>query len=118
MAQSLRVLDGQGSLLICGVVYSELHARRHATRALIDTFLDQTGIQLDPESGLEMWAEAGRANAAFHARRRATGVSGARSVLPDLLIGAHALVRADRLFTLNPRDFSDFPGLKIITLEP
>ncbi|WP_407572727.1 type II toxin-antitoxin system VapC family toxin [Deinococcus altitudinis] len=114
----LRQLQGQGPLLICGVVYSELHARRNATRALLDTFLDRTGIDIDSGSTLEIWAEAGRANTDFHARRRATGVSGARSVLPDLLIGAHAQLQADRLFTLNPRDFSDFPALKIVTLEP
>lgn len=58
----------------------------------------------------------GRANLDFHARRRAAGIAGVRSVLPDLLIGAHAQHHAGRLFTLNPLDFTDFPGLVVETL--
>jgi len=97
------------------VVYAELHARP-GTRATLDAFLRQTGVALDPDMTLEVWAEAGRANADFHGRRRTGGLAGVRPVLPDLLIGAHALHRADRLFTLNAPDFSDFPALTVVTL--
>ena len=78
--------------------------------------MNSTGIRLDPVMSEEAWAEAGRANADYHARRRVGGERGVRPILPDLLIGAHALHRADRLFTLNPADFSDFPALKVVTL--
>ena len=91
--QYLNSLHRQGPLLICGVVYAELHARSNTPQTLIDRFLKETGIGFD-----------------------AGGLSGIRPVLPDFLIGAHALLRADRLFTLNPDDFSDFPTLQIITL--
>lgn len=114
--QHLNSLHRQGPLLICGVVYAELHARSNTPQTLIDRFLKETGIGFDAEGSRDLWAEAGRANADYHARRRAGGLSGIRPVLPDFLIGAHALLRADRLFTLNPDDFSDFPTLQIITL--
>lgn len=106
----------QGPLVICGVVYAELHGRRNTSRAAIDTFLTSTGIRLDLIMSENAWAEAGRANADYHARRRAGGARGIRPILPDFLIGAHALHRADRLFTLNAADFSDFPALKVVTL--
>lgn len=106
----------QGSLVISGTVYAELHGRRHTTSADIDTFLTATGIRLDPAMSAAAWAEAGRANADYHARRRAGGVTGIRPVLPDFLIGAHAQHHAHRLFTLNPADFADFPQLRVLTL--
>jgi predicted nucleic acid-binding protein len=113
---SLNALHSQGPLLICGVVYAELHARKATPQSLINSFLEETGIALDTEFGRDLWAEAGRANADYHTRRRAGGLAGTRPVLPDLMIGAHALLRADRLFTLNPDDFSDFPALRVVTL--
>ena len=64
--------------------------------------------------GREVWAEAGRANADYHARRRVGGFSKPRPVLPDFLVGAHALHRADSLYTENVGDFSDFPALTVI----
>jgi predicted nucleic acid-binding protein len=116
VAPRLAALRAQGPLLICGVVYAELHARPNTPRSLIDSFLSVTGMTLDPEMSLAIWTEAGRANADHHARKRLNGERGVRPVLPDFLIGAHALDRADRLFTLNPADFSDFPALNVVTL--
>ncbi|GMA13946.1 type II toxin-antitoxin system VapC family toxin [Deinococcus metallilatus] len=116
VARRLASLHAQGPLVICGVVYAELHARPNTPRTLIDSFLQATGVTLDPEMNPAIWAEAGRANADHHARKRAGGERGIRPVLPDFLIGAHALHRADRLFTLNPNDFGDFPALTVVTL--
>lgn len=116
VAQVLAALQAQGPLVTSGVVYAELHARPNTPRSLIDSFLGATDITLDPSMSLAAWAEAGQANAALHARRRAGGQWGMRLVLPDALIGAHALHHADGLFTLNANDFSDFPALKIVTL--
>lgn len=116
VAPRLAALRAQGPLLICGVVYAELHARPNTPHALIDSFLSVTGIVLDPDMSLAIWTEAGRANAAHHARKRASGERSIRPVLPDFLIGAHALDRADRLFTLNAADFGDFPTLSVMTL--
>ncbi len=116
VAYILKQLGADGPLLICGVVYAELHGRADTPGKLIDVFLAQTGVTLDSGGELEVWREAGRANAEYHARRRASGRRGVRPVLPDFLIGAHALWRADRLFTLNLDNFGDFPTLNVITL--
>ena len=101
-------------LLICGVVYAELLAGPGRPKTELDAFLQAVGITLDPEMGEGAWAEAGRANADYHARRRAGGFPQPRPVLPDFLIGAHALHRADRLYTEKIGDFSDFPALTVI----
>lgn len=114
-ASVLRQLQLQGPLLICGVVYAELYARPATPPAAIDAFLKATDILLDWASSAAMWAEAGRANAAYHARRRAGGRHDVKPVLPDSLIGAHALHFADRLLTRNTGDFSDFPVLNLVT---
>ena len=111
----LRHMETQGPLMICGVVYAELHGRQDTPPALINRLLQGNGIELDSVSSRDLWEEAGRANAEQHARRRRGGVAGVRPVLPDLLIGAHALHRADRLLTRNAGDFSDFPALQLIT---
>lgn len=116
VAQRLATLSAQGPLVICGVVYAELHARPNTPRSLLDSFLSVTGVTLDPDMSVAAWAEAGQANAAYHARKRAGGPAGIRPVLPDFLIGAHALYHANRLFTLNTADFKDFPTLNVVTL--
>lgn len=114
LGQDLHRLAQDGPLVICGVVYAELLAGRDRTAGALDAFLQQVGIDLDPEMDAAIWREAGRANAAYHARRRAGGFQKERPVLPDFLIGAHALHRADRLYTENPADFADFPGLLVV----
>ncbi|GBF06878.1 PIN domain protein [Deinococcus aerius] len=116
VAQLLTTLRAQGPLVIGGVVYAELHARHNTPRSLIDSFLQATGVMLDPAMSIDAWAEAGRANADHHARKRAGGPRGIKPILPDFLIGAHALHHADRLFTLNVADFGDFPTLNIVTI--
>lgn len=114
LARTLHRLARDGRLVICGVVYAELRAGPGRDQAALDAFLSQVGVELDAEMGVAVWAEAGRANADYHARRRAGGHAQVRPVLPDFLVGAHALWRADRLFTENVSDFSDFPALTVI----
>lgn len=116
VAHYLSALRAQGPLLVGGVVYAELHARLNTSRSLIDSFLQATGVRLDPAMSTDAWAEAGRANADHHQRKRAGGQRVIKPVLPDFLIGAHALHHADRLFTLNVTDFNDFPTLEIVTI--
>ena len=110
LARQLYALARNGRLVICGVVYAELLAGPTRPKLQLDQFLQDVGVDLDWEMGEAVWAEAGRANAAYHVRRRAVGVLKERPVLPDFLIGAHALYRADRLYTENVADFSDFPA--------
>ncbi len=114
ISQDLHWLASAGRLVICGVVYAELLAGAGRSKARLDVFLEEGGIELDSDMGERVWSEAGRANADYHARRRAGGLTKEKPVLPDFLIGAHALCRADRLYTDNVGDFSDFPKLTII----
>ncbi len=116
VARALGALRADGPLVISGVVYAELHARPNTPRATIEAFLAGTGVSLDDTMPRGAWAEAGRANADYHARRRASGATGVRPVRPDFLVGAHAQHRAHRLFTLNASDFGDFPLLTVVTL--
>jgi len=62
-----------------------------------------------------VWAIAGQRYAQYAARRRkATGESPSR-IHADFLIGAHALVQADRFFTLDPKRYrQDFPELRLL----
>ena len=114
LARQLYALGRNGRLVICGVVYAELLAGPTRPKPQLDRFLQDVGVDLDWEMGEAVWAEAGRANADYHARRRAGGILKERPVLPDFLVGAHALHRADRLYTENVADFSDFPALTVI----
>lgn len=113
-ARALHRLARDGKLVICGVVYAELLGGSGRDRAALDGFLSAVGVEVDAEMGLAAWAEAGRANAGYHARRRAAGFAKERPMLPDFLVGAHASHRADRLCADNARDFSDFPGLTVV----
>jgi len=111
LGRELHQLAHNGPLVICGVVYAELLAGPQRPQAALDSFLEAVGVTLDPDMGVAVWAAAGRANADYHARRRASGLTKPKPVLPDFLVGAHALHRADRLYTENIGDFSDFPAL-------
>jgi len=81
-----------GSLVVCEVVYAEL-APVFRSKAELDRILAPLHISLEPL----------RAEAAYLAGRqwlRYREAGGARDrILPDFLIGAHALLAADRLLT-------------------
>ena len=109
--------DGD-ELLVCGVVYTELCASPGMTRPRVDAFLAATGTTLDSLMPPAAWADAADVNHAYQARRRQGGASGPKRVVPDFLIGAHALHRADRLMTRNSGDFNDFPGLTLFVPVP
>jgi predicted nucleic acid-binding protein len=107
---ALRRCWAEGSLIACDVVWAEVAAAfadaAAASRAL--TGLEVAYDPLDRETALE-------AGMAWRRYRSAGGTR--RRILPDLLIGAHATARAERLLTRD-RGFyrSEFQGLVI--LEP
>jgi predicted nucleic acid-binding protein len=102
----------RGSLIICSVAYAELLAHPSRSQAFIDSFLRDTGIDVDLSFGQAALIDAGRAYRAYRERRRRSGGGGSQRIVADFLIGAHAADRADRLLTFNPGDFKlGFPRL-------
>ncbi len=105
----------EGALLISPFVFAELHAYPGMTEVLLRKFLLATGVAVDYRLEEKVWTETGLRFARYATRRRQTLRSGPRRLLADFLIGAHALVQADRLLTLDPAVYlRDFPELRLM----
>jgi predicted nucleic acid-binding protein len=82
----------------------------------VGSFFEETGIAVDWELPVQIWRSAGRAFQAYAERRRKKRDAGARRILADSLIGAHALTIGYRLLTLDDRLYrTAFPKLLIET---
>jgi predicted nucleic acid-binding protein len=115
IASNLGNAKQDGALIISAPVYAELLAHPTYTEAAINTFLDDTGISTDYELSSQGWLEAGRRFAKYAARRRRDSKAQPKRLLADFIIGAHALVEADRFMTLDPHRYRlNFPELKLI----
>jgi predicted nucleic acid-binding protein len=115
LIQQLGEAKAEGALLISPFVFAELHAYPGATEAFILEFLETTGVMVDLRLEERVWAEAGRRFALYAARRRKSSGNGPKRLLADFLIGAHALVQADRLMTLDPQRYSrDFQEVRLM----
>lgn len=105
-----------GGLVICAAVYAELLAHPKAKLDFVDHFLSSTGISIDFDLGEPVWREASVRFAKYATRRRASRGGRAKRLLADFIVGTHALLRADRLLTLDQSRYSrDFPELEQIT---
>lgn len=85
----------------CGAVYAELLAHPNATPEFIDSFFRTTRVALEFGLTADIWREGGRRFALYAQRRKRRGAEPKR-LLVDFVVGAHALLRADRLFTSMP----------------
>jgi hypothetical protein len=113
--QKLEEAQREGALLISPFAFAELHAHPNVPANRVRAFLDATGVVIDDELEESVWAEAGLRFARYAARRRKATGEGPRRLLADFLIGAHALVQAERLLTLDPKVYrQDFPELRLM----
>jgi len=115
VAAHLASVHAQGGLVVCAPVYIELLAHPGASQSFVDDFLSETGIVVDFELDEMVWRAAGNGFSAYAQRRRKSAGGSAKSLLADFVVAAHALLRADRLMTLDPARYKlDFPKLLLI----
>jgi hypothetical protein len=114
---SLEAAQARGVLVISGAVYAELLAGPGRTEEFVNQFCEDTQVQVEWELGEKVWRAAGGAFHKYVARRRRQGGAGARRMLTDFVIGAHALVSGYKLLTLDAGLYrASFPQLEIATV--
>ena len=98
----------EGGVVVCEIVYSELSAQ-FADRDTMESFLDDFSIRFD-SMGRSVCHYAGQA------WKRYRDAGGTRNrILPDFLIGAHALHQASRLLTRDRGFYRTYFGeLRIV----
>lgn len=105
---ALEDADSAGRLVICEVVYAELRPLFRSTVELDDT-LTQLHVCFTPSSA----HSAAAAGEAWGNYRRRGGPRG--RLIADFLVGAHALIHADRLLTRDKRFYSGcFRHLRLV----
>ena len=108
-AQSRTALDrarDAGEIVVSHIVYAEL-AGGFEDRQPLDEFVTNLGITLSPIDDTIAWEASRR----FRLYRAAGGTR--QRMLPDFLIGAHALLRADVFLTRDRGFFATyFPELR------
>ena len=115
IATQLADARAQGGLVICAPVYAELLAHPSAGESFVDEFLGETGITVDFVLEEDVWRSAAQSFAAYARRRRRSAGGSPKRLLVDFVIAAHALLRADRLMTLDATRYrQDFPKLRIV----
>ena len=101
----------RGGLVICPVVYAELRAFPGVTASFVDKFLDDTDILAEWDLDKAVWQLAAERYVRYAHRRRTQKMGESKRLIADFVVGAHAMLRADVLFTLDPgpyrRDFAE-----------
>ena len=114
--KALESAHQRGRLVISAPVFAELIAAPGRVEGLVDQFLKDNHIGVDWDLGEAVWRMAARAFQTYSERRRQQGGEGARRILADFLIGAHAAVHNYRLLTLDERIYrAAFPTLRLET---
>ena len=112
---AIREAAAVGGLVLCPAVYGELRAYPGATREFLDNFLAKTRIAVDWELDGAVWQLAAERFSLYADRRRQSGGGTPKRLLADFIVGAHALLRADRLMTLDRGHYErEFAELAII----
>ncbi len=115
MSDLLFLAGQEGSLAICAPVYAELLAYPGASKTFVDTFLQDTQIEIQFNFSLNVWSRAGEAFSAYAERRRRERAGQPKRLLVDFIVGSHALLQADRLLTLDGNRYrTAYPELKLL----
>jgi predicted nucleic acid-binding protein len=116
---ALTALDAafnRGTLVAAAPVFAELIAAPGRNEAFVTSFFEETGIGIHWELPEQVWRLAGRTFQAYAERRRKQRDAGARRILADFVIGAHAVSNGCRLLTVDDRLYrSSFPTLAVET---
>ncbi len=116
--QELQSARQAGGLVISAPVYSELLAYPRADESFLTRFLDDTGILADFNLSNAVWKQAGLRYSQYAIRRRRSSSIEPRRLLADFIIGAHALLQAERLMTLDSKRYEqDFPELHLTHVQ-
>jgi predicted nucleic acid-binding protein len=112
IARRLGEAKQEGALLLSPIAYAELLAHPRATKVFLHTFLADSGIRVDLHLPESTWTASGLRFARYaHSRRRSAGEF-TKKHHADFVVGAHALLQADRLMTLDTARYRrDFPEL-------
>jgi len=114
IAELLRV-RAEGALVISGPVFVELSAIPGINFEHTEKALKESSIAVDFDLGEDVWRLAASSFSAYAARRRRSGGGSPKRLLADFVIASHALLRADRLMTLDPGRYKlDFPKLRLV----
>ena len=111
----LRKAHSLGVVVVSPVAYAEMLANPMVTEKYVKDYVEDTRIIIDLALPREVWEEAGRRFRNFSARRKQSGGGEERRLLEDFVVGAHALLQADRLMTFDRRRYErDFPELELM----
>jgi predicted nucleic acid-binding protein len=115
IAAQLSKVRAEGALVISAPVFIELSAVPGLNVQTVRTALAETAIAIDFDLEEDVWMLAAETFAAYAIRRRRSGGGSPKRLLPDFVIASHALLKADRLMTLDASRYSqDFPQLRLV----
>lgn len=118
IASSLDIASRAGTLVISATVYAECLAHPFYTEEMVRSFLVDTGIATEMRLQDDIWIEAGRRYRQYGIRRRKSGSEQPRRILADFLVGAHALLQAEQLITLDVKFYrTNYPELRLYPIE-
>jgi hypothetical protein len=111
----LSKVRAEGALVISAPVFIELSAVPGLNVQTVRRALLETAIAIDFDLEEDVWMLAAETFAAYAIRRRRSGGGSPKRLLPDFVIASHALLKADRLMTLDASRYSqDFPQLRLV----
>jgi predicted nucleic acid-binding protein len=101
--------------VICAPVFVELSAIPGLNVQMVRKALAETDIAIDFDLEEDVWMLAAASFAAYAVRRRRSGGGSPKRLLADFVVASHALLKADRLMTLDASRYQqDFPRLRVI----